>query len=345
MEMLSERQQKILVEIVENFIHNAEPVGSRTISKRSDVNYSAATVRNEMADLEEKGYLEQPYPSAGRIPTNKGYRYYVDNLVIPRALDSRSIRMIRKYFAEKMLEMEHVFQQTAVIISQLTNYTSIVLGPEVFQDTLKHLQIIPLSDRKAVAIMVTDTGHVEKRHISVPEQTMLSELEKLVNLLNEKLVGVPLYQIRVKMYSEIAKELSRHTEQYEKLLEIVDEILKTDDYERVFMGGTTNLMNQPEFHDVRKLKSILDIFEDQDVIIKLFETDEAGIHVSIGHENELEAMNHCSIITSSFTLDGEHVGSLGIIGPTRMDYSKLIGIIGYMSRDFSRMIKKFYVES
>lgn len=340
--MLTERQQRILAGIVESFIKHAEPVGSRTIAKRDDINYSAATVRNEMADLEELGFLKQPHASSGRVPTTQGYRYYVDYLVKPHVLDLKDVAMIQHYFAEKMNELEQVFQQTATIISQLTNYTSIVLGPEIFNDTLKHLQIVPLSDRKAVAIMVTDTGHVEKRSITVPEQTALNELEKLVNLLNDKLTGVPLYRIRSKMYSEISRELSRHTEQYEALLHIVDQMLITDEYDRVYMSGTTNLMNQPEFHDVRKVKLIFDLFEDQDVLVKLFDPEETGVRVSIGQENELEAVNNCSIITSSFKIDGQQVGSIGVLGPTRMDYSKLISLIDYISHDFTRIIRRMY---
>lgn len=340
--MLTERQQKILASVVESFVRNAEPVGSRTISKRGDIQYSAATVRNEMADLEEMGFLEQPHASAGRIPTNQGYRYYVDHLVQPRSLDLADINMIRQYFTKRINELEQAFQQIAVIISQLTNYTSIVLGPEVHQSTLKHLQIIPLSDHKAVAIMVTDTGHVEKRSISVTNPTVLNDLEKLVNLLNDKLSGVALNDIRAKMYSEISRELSKHTEQYEGLMRIVDQILKANERDRIFMGGATNLMNQPEFHDVRKVKLIFDLFEDQDVLKRLFDSEKAGIRVTIGNENELEAVSNCSIITSTFTIQGRYVGSIGILGPTRMDYGKLIGLIDYLSQDFPRLIDRLY---
>lgn len=343
--MLTERQQRILAVVVESFIQHAEPVGSRSIAKRTDINYSAATVRNDMADLEELGFLKQPHTSSGRVPTTQGYRYYVDYLLKPHELDLEDVATIQEYFAEKMNELEQVFQQTASIISQLTNYTSIVLGPEVFRDTLKHLQIIPLSDRQAVAIMVTHTGHVEKRSITVPERTMLNELEKLVNLLNDKLVGVPLYRIRSKMYSEISRELSRHTEQYEAMLHIVDQILNTDEHDRIYVSGTTNLMNQPEFHDVRKVKLIFDLFEDQDVMVRLFDPEESGVRVSIGQENELEAVSNCSIITSSFNIGGQQVGSIGILGPTRMNYSKLIGLIDYISQDFTRIIHRLYQQS
>lgn len=342
--MLTERQQQILAAVVENFVQHAEPVGSRTISKLSNIGFSAATVRNEMADLEEMGYLEQPHASAGRIPTNKGYRYYVDYLVKPRMLNAKDIQTFRRYFAERINEIEQVFQQTALIISQLTNYTSIVLGPEVFQSKLKHLQIVPLSGQKAVAVMVTDTGHVEKRIISVPEGTAVHDLEILVNILNDKLEGVPLHRIRFKMYSEIAKELMRYAEHYETLLEVVDQMLVADRHERLFMSGATNLMNQPEFQDVEKVKLIFELFEDEEVMMRLFGSEEAGVHVSIGQENRLEAVSNCSIITTAYVMEGERVGSISILGPTRMDYRRLIGLMEYLSRDFTNIVRHVYKE-
>ena len=190
--------------------------------------------------------------------------------------------------------------------------------------------------------MVTDTGHVEKRSISVTNPQVLNDLEKLVNLLNDKLSGVASNDIRAKMYSEISRELSKHTEQYEGLMRIVDQILKANERDRIFMGGATNLMNQPEFHDVRKVKLIFDLFEDQDVLKRLFDSEKAGIRVTIGNENELEAVSNCSIITSTFTIQGRYVGSIGILGPTRMDYGKLIGLIDYLSQDFPRLIDRLY---
>lgn len=167
--MLSERQQKILRAIVDEYIVHAEPVGSRTVSKREDIGFSAATVRNEMADLEEMGFLEQPHTSAGRIPSQIGYRYYVDHLMGPERLKRSDLIMIRQLFASQMDALEQTIQQTVSILSRITNYTSIMLGPELYDNKLKHLQVIPLHDRMAVVILVTDTGHVDQRRITVPE--------------------------------------------------------------------------------------------------------------------------------------------------------------------------------
>ena len=172
--MLTERQRLILSAIVDDYIRSAEPVGSRSISKRGDVGFSPATIRNEMSDLEEMGYLEQPHTSAGRIPSHKGYRYYVDHLLRQTALSKKELEVIKNFFAEKILEFEKVIQQVATILSQLTNYTSIVLGPEVFSTSLKMLQIVPLNENRAVAIIVTNTGRVENKVVEIPEGVSLS---------------------------------------------------------------------------------------------------------------------------------------------------------------------------
>lgn len=204
--MLTERQRMILNAIIDDYIRSAEPVGSRSISKRGDVNFSPATIRNEMADLEELGYLEQPHTSAGRIPSHKGYRYYVDHLVRLDRLSSEDVLRLKSVFAEKITAMEEIVQHTASILSQLTNYTSIALGPEVFDASLRHFQLLPLNENTAVAIVVTSTGHVENKTVTLPEGVSASELETVVNLLNAKLVGVPLYKLRAQLYNEIDRK-------------------------------------------------------------------------------------------------------------------------------------------
>src|SRR6478752_681894 len=188
--MLTERQRMILSAIIDDYVRSAEPIGSRSISKRGNVGFSPATIRNEMSDLEEMGYLEQPHTSAGRIPSHKGYRYYVDHLLQHGTLHDNDLNSMKGAFAERIQEMEGVIQHVAGMLSSLTNYTSIVLGPEVFSTTLKHLQIIPLTETTAVAIIVMNTGHVENKTVSIPEGIRMSEIEKVVNILNAKLKNV-----------------------------------------------------------------------------------------------------------------------------------------------------------
>ncbi|MFD1425645.1 heat-inducible transcriptional repressor [Kroppenstedtia sanguinis] len=341
--MLSERQQKILRAIVDEYIVHAEPVGSRTVAKREDIGFSAATVRNEMADLEEMGFLEQPHTSAGRIPSQIGYRYYVDHLMGPERLKRSDLITIRQLFASQMEALEQTIQQTVSILSRITNYTSIILGPELYDNKLKHLQVIPLHDRMAVVILVTDTGHVDQRRITVPEGVSLSWIEQMVNLLNAKLSGVPLYRLKRTVYKELYQELSRHAEHYEYLQEIIDQMLVADQEGRIFTSGTTNILTQPEFKDVEKVKALMELFEETDTVVQLLSDQEGtGVRIRIGQENHLEAVNNCSIVSASFTVDGRSLGTIGVLGPTRMDYRKVVGLLEVLTRDFSEHLRRIY---
>jgi heat-inducible transcriptional repressor len=341
--MLSERQRLILRAIVDDYVQSAEPVGSRTISKREDVRFSPATIRNEMSDLEELGYLEQPHTSAGRIPSQKGYRFYVDHLMEPHEVSHEDIIHFKQFFATRVNELEKVVQQTATILSQLTNYTSIMLGPEMPKETLKHLQIIPLSEHSAVAIIVTNTGHVENRTISIPEGVPVNEIEKLVNLLNHRLNGIPLYQLRHKIYTEMGHELRTHIESYERIVQIMDQALTGESDDRLFLGGAAKILSQPEFKDVDKAKDILELFEQNRVVLSLLGNPRSeGMQIKIGQENGLDIVSHCSIITASYSLEGQHLGTIGIIGPTRMEYRKVIGLLNHLAIDLPLAFKRWY---
>jgi heat-inducible transcriptional repressor len=336
--MLSERQRLILNAIVDNYIHSAEPVGSRTISKREDIGFSSATIRNEMSDLEEQGYLEQPHTSAGRVPSTKGYRFYVDNLIQPQKLDEKDLQKLKQLFAKQILHMEQVVELTAQILTQMTNYTAIVLGPEIFEHRLKNIQIVPLHERGAVVILVTHTGRVENKVIQLPEGVHPGEIEKLVNLLNHRLRDVPLWQLRTRLYEEIAGELKRNTEQYEEMLSIIDQALVQNDADRVLLRGTTKILNQPEFRDVDKVKDILEVLEHNDQLVQLLGEPADGLTVRIGQENEMDAMKNCSIVSASYYVGDRPVGMVGILGPTRMEYSRVISVLNHLAKGLSRML-------
>lgn len=340
--MLSERQRMILSAIVDDYIRSAEPVGSRSISKRADVTFSPATIRNEMADLEEMGLLEQPHTSAGRIPSIKGYRYYVDHLVTLEGLGDQDVRKLRTFFAEKMNHWEGVIGHAATILSQLTNYTSIVLGPEMFSTTLKHFQLIPINDVSAVAIIVANTGHVEHRTISIPEGISMDDMSKIVNLLNEKLAGIPFYRVKSVLHSEISKELSRYVDHCEEILTLLENTITEEQVPKVFLSGASNMLTQPEFKDVDKAKSILGMLEETQLLMQLFQSNAGGIQVRIGTENTMEAINQCSLITATYTFEGQSLGTIGILGPTRMEYGKVINLLDYLSKDIALLMSRWY---
>lgn len=343
--MLTERQRMILNAIVDDYIRSAEPVGSRSISKRGDVSYSPATIRNEMADLEELGFLEQPHTSAGRIPSHKGYRYYVDHLAPQDLIKPKELHTLKTFFAEKLNAIEQIVQHAGTILSNMTNYTSILLGPEVFNTSLRHFQLLPLNENTAVAIIVTNTGQVENKTVSIPAGISILEIEHFVNLLNRKLTGVPIYKLKTALYNEIGQEMDRYVSHFEDMMSVLDDALDNgQDTQRLFLSGMTNMLTQPEFREVDKVKSILDLFQETPTMLKMMTSASSpgGIQVRIGTENGHEAFANCSLITATYAIDGEAVGTIGILGPTRMEYARVIGILDILSKDLSRFLSRIH---
>ncbi len=340
--MLTDRQLLILHAIVDDYIRSAEPVGSRSISKRDDITFSPATIRNDMADLEELGFLEKPHSSAGRIPSQRGYRYYVDNLLLPHHLTADEELDIRSIFSERIREVEEVIQHSARVLSNMTSYISLVLGPEMFESTLKNIQIIPLGKGSAILILVTDTGHVENQTIVVPESIDASDLERTVNILNERLMGVPLYKLRDKLQFEIKDVLREHVGNYEQVVKMIDPSLHIEKEEKVFYSGKTNILSQPEFRDVEKVRMLLNMLEEDKTMNQILRTPVTGIQVKIGQENKLEAFDNCSLITASYSIAGKHMGTIGILGPTRMEYRRVIGVVDTLSKDLTKLLTNLY---
>ncbi|TCS83747.1 heat-inducible transcriptional repressor HrcA [Tepidibacillus fermentans] len=346
--MLTDRQKLILAAVVNSYIESAEPVGSRAISKRHDIGYSPATIRNEMADLEEMGYLEQPHTSAGRIPSNKGYRYYVDHLINPKniKISKEILTNISHIFTKQFNEFEQILEQTAIILSQITNYTSIILGPEIYHTKLKHVQIVPLSDQRLVVILVTNTGKVQHKTLTIPNEISIDSIEKMVRFLNIKLTGIPLYQLKSKIFVELQQELQKNISEYEQMMQLIDQAILQDldnqaDH-KIYVGGTTNILNQPEFNDINTIKDLLMMFEKTEDVRELMKSSQKGIEVRIGSENTVEAATNSSIITATYEVDGVLLGKIGIFGPTRMDYSRVIRILEFLTQDFSNFITRLY---
>ncbi|MEO2074516.1 MAG: heat-inducible transcriptional repressor HrcA [Bacillus sp. (in: firmicutes)] len=340
--MLTDRQLLILQVIVDDFIRSAQPVGSRSLSKKEEISFSSATIRNEMADLEELGYIEKTHTSSGRVPSEKGYRYYVDHLLSPQVLNSHDISIVQSIFAEKIYEFEKIIQRSAKILSELTNYTSIVLGPATSINKLMKIQIIPLNKETAVAIFVTNTGHVENRTVSIPASIDPSDLEKTVNILNDRLAGVPLEDLNDKIYKEVAMLLRQHIHNYDSMLHTVADSLKMPVTEKLFFGGKTNMLSQPEFHDISKIRSLLTMIDQEEWIYNLIRKEPAGINIKIGRENNISAMDNCSLITATYSVGVEKLGTIAILGPTRMEYSRVISLLQLLSKDLTAVLTKLY---
>ncbi|MFC7372523.1 heat-inducible transcriptional repressor HrcA [Fictibacillus iocasae] len=340
--MLTDRQLFILQVLIDDYILHVEPVGSRTISKRDDVSFSPATIRNELADLEELGFIEKTHTSSGRIPSEKGYRFYVDHLLPKSPMRREDLERLQSMFTDKVEETEKLFDESARILSELTNYTAVILGPQAYDMTLRHLQIVPITGNMAVAIFITNTGHVENRHIMLPDAVEPGDLEKLVNILNERLAGVPLVELDQRLKSEISSVLRSHVNSYEKMQDALSKMLQWSKKDKLFFGGKTNILSQPEFKDIEKVRAVLEMLETKDLIRHLVSEQSDGITVKIGRENELEAAQNCSIINASYSVHGKHLGSISLIGPTRMDYKRVITMLDMLSSEISaRLTNRF----
>lgn len=340
--MLTNRQLLILQVIVDDFIRSAQPVGSRSLSKKDEISFSSATIRNEMADLEELGFIEKTHTSSGRVPSERGYRYYVDHLLAPQVLNRQEIVSLKSIFTEEIFEFEKIIQKSAKILSELTNYTSIVLGPAVSINKLKRIQIIPLNKDTAIAIFVTDTGHIQNRTFHIPASIDASELEKTVNILNERLTDVPLDELNDKIYKEVAALLRQHIQNIDLMLYTIGETFKMQVNEKLFFGGKTNILSQPEFHDLTKIRSLLNMIEHEDWVSELIRKKSAGINVKIGSENNNLAMENCSLITATYSIGSEKLGTIAILGPTRMEYSRVISLLQFLSNDLTSVLTKLY---
>ena len=344
--MLTERQKLILQAIINDYIKHAEPVGSRSIAKMGDIDFSPATIRNEMADLEEMGYLVQPHTSAGRIPSNKGYRYYVDHLINPKDLDvsKKLLTNIREHFAQQLNQFELALEETANILSELTTYTSIIMGPDLHTTRLTKLEIVPIAEDGLVVILVTDSGRVESRTIRLPQELTSDEIERLVKILNHELVGTPLHQLRHRIETAVQDTYLRNLNDYERVSEIIAHLtnnLELAPENKIFFGGTVNLLNQPEFSSVETIRGLLGLFEQTESVKQLLQSSNEGIEVRIGLEGDIAGASNCSIITTSYQIAGRPMGTIGIFGPTRMDYSRVIKILDALTDDYSEYILRF----
>lgn len=338
--MLTNRQVLILQVTVDDFIQSAQPVGSRQISKKKELSFSPATIRNDMADLEELGFLEKPHTSSGRIPSEKGYRYYVDHLLKPDNIRQEDLFTIKSIFMEKMTETEELIKRSATILSELTSYTSILLGPDVGKHKVKRFSIVPINSDSAVAIIVTDEGHVENRLFSIPENIAPSDLEKMVNILNEKLTGTYLHDLHKKLETETVHLFRQHINRYGELFSSFREAVWIEHEDKLFYGGKMNMFNQPEFHDVQKIKDFMGLLDESEAIASIFHEQNKGIKIKIGTENKLDAMEDCSVITASYRVGDEQSGSIAIVGPKRMDYRRVVSILDLLSGSLSKELTR-----
>lgn len=339
---LDARKKRVLRAVIDDYIESAEPVGSRTLARKYDLGVSPATIRNEMADLEMLGYLEQLHTSSGRIPSSKGYRFYVDGLIPPKPVSAEEKERIDKWYRARVRRIEEVFQETARIISQVTKNVSLVLAPQMTQAQFRCLQFLPLDDRRVITVLMTDAGFIENKILEMPSGATFEDFQRMAKVINMRLEGHTLRTIEQHSLTEIRDEI-RDESLYEAALEIIHRALDSSRRERLYLGGTTQMLEQPEFHDVEKVKDTLLMLEEEELMKDILHAHMGdGLEVTIGQENEDKHFKDSSIITATYHLDGELLGTIAVLGPTRMEYAKAMSLLEYMNQNLTDVIKRFH---
>lgn len=336
--MLTERQEKILSAIIEDFTRTAEPVGSRTIARKHGLNISPATIRNEMADLEEMGYLEQPHTSAGRIPSELGYRYYVDHLMEPEEPSDEEKDLVKTRIKAKAREIETVIKQTGQVLAQLTNCAAIATTPSG-RSVYRHIQLVHFGPGQAMILVVLASGEVFHRLIPIPEGITSYDLEGISAVINANLRGLTVKDIKFTIIKEIYSELSRYHRVLDLAFELIQEAL-TLKGERVFRGGVHAILSQPEFRNVGRLQTLLGLLEQEDFLCDLVSAHSGkGIDIRIGSEFKHGDVCELSLVTAGYQAGGKYGGVLAVLGPTRMRYARVVGLLRYATEYLSEELE------
>ena len=339
---LDARKQKILQAIIQDYISSAEPVGSRTIARKYDLGVSAATIRNEMFDLEMMGYLEQPHTSAGRIPSLKGYRFYVDCLLEPTKITDAEKQFVCAWFQDKVSSVDQIFQSTAKVLARITHNVTLVMASQRLNSKLKYIRFLPLDERRAIMIVVTDTGQVENCLYPRPAGASLDDLNIIAQRLTNYLAGMAMDHIDEKTIEAFHETIVDDVELYRLAFRSMGQALHKG--QQFYKGGTMELLNKPEFKDVDKAKSLFTMLEEQDVVANILHDEGEGeaVTVRIGEEATLSPINDCSIIEATFTDHDVVLGKLAVLGPARMEYAKIIGLLDFMKQHVTHMLAHYH---
>ncbi len=331
--MLNDRKKKILQLIIEDYISTAEPVGSRTIARKYNLGISPATIRNEMSDLEMLGYLEQPHTSAGRIPSAQAYRFYVDSLLEPGALTDNDMALINSWFRERRRSIDEIFQSTAKILSRMTQNVSMVLANKSDKAVFRYMKFLPLDGRHAILCIVTDDGNVDNCVVEIPLGMRPEELDYMAGRVSRLLEGKELAEISDTLLGTVHTDIVEDKLLFTSLLNTINKMNRKHQQQRVFLGGTKQLLSQPEFRDMDRVRDLLGILEEEKVVRDLLLAGEdSGLKITIGSENKFTGIQDCSMVQATYRLNGQVVGTMAVLGPTRMEYSKVISVMDYLHK-------------
>lgn len=339
--MLNERKKKILQIIIEDYISSAEPVGSRTIARKYDLGLSPATIRNEMSDLELLGYLEQPHTSAGRIPSAQAYRFYVDALIEPGTLTDNDMALIDGWYNERRRNIDDIFQSTAKILSRMTQNVSMVMTNQQTIANFCYLKFLPLDSQHAILCIVADDGSIDTNVIDIPLGMSSEEMDYLAGKMSKLLEDRNLSDISVEILQTVHTDVVEDKLIFSSLLQAVRKMTGRRQEQKVFLGGTKQLLNQPEFRDVERVRNLLGILEEEKVLKDLLQGGEdSGLKVTIGSENKFTGIQDCSMVQATYRLNGQIVGTMAVLGPTRMEYGKVISVMDYLHKYLKTILDK-----
>ena len=341
MQELDERKQKILHAIIQNYLETGEPVGSRTISKYADLGLSSATIRNEMSDLEEMGYIIQPHTSAGRIPSDMGYRFYVDQLMKEK---EQEVTEMKELMIQRQDKMELVLKQMAKVLAANTNYATMITSPQYHRTKLKFIQLSVISEDQLLAVVVAEGNVVKNKVIPISHGLDNETILKLNILLNTSLNGLTMEEINLSTIAKLKEQAGIHSEVINSGLDAVEETIQMDDDLEVYTSGRTNIFKYPELEDRTKASALISAFEDKQQLASLMEDmkdgEDTGIQVYIGNETPGQTMKDCSVVTTTYELGEGMRGTIGIVGPKRMDYEKVVDNLKTLTNQLDLIFNK-----
>lgn len=337
---LNDRKIQILQAIINDYIATAEPVGSRTIAKKYNLGISSATIRNEMSDLEEMGFIIQPHASAGRIPSDLGYRLYVDRLMQKRELKEEEQQFLQSVVARNISQIDYLMEETAKAISMLTNYTTLISEPVSKGAKLKQIRLLPL-DSESILLVIATEGNYVKNHILkvsvVPEEEKLFEMGKEINAI---LKGCTIKDIDERIVRVLKGKRQEYSYMLPALLSAIEQTARGAENIQVHLSGAKNILAFPEFSDIQRAKSLFQTLEQKDVLVTLLgENKDDAMQIMIGSENNLQSMKDCSVITTTYKMGDGTRGTIGILGPTRMDYSQVVSVLNGMVKNIENVLK------
>ncbi len=339
---LDERKKKILQAVIRNYLETGEPVGSRTISKYTDLNLSSATIRNEMADLEEMGYIFQPHTSAGRIPSDKGYRFYVDSMMEQK---EREVVEMKEMLVERQDKMELLLKQVVKVLAQNTQYATMISAPQMHRNKLKFIQLSRMDFNQILAVIVIEGNVIKNNILQVAEELTDETLLKLNILLNTHLNGLSIEEINLGMIAALKQQAGEYSNIVGDVIDAVAGAIKADEDLEIYTSGTNNIFRYPELADQQKASQLINAFEEKDTLNELVhetlaDENNTGIQIYIGEEAPVSGMKDCSVVTATYELEEGMKGTIGIIGPKRMDYEKVVGTLRTMMHQLDDLYKK-----